>query len=87
VKENLALPGKLPELANALKPPVEAALQRQPADPLAEATMENVRHNVQRLETTSPVLSGPVKDGRVRIVGGVYDIATGKVNLVPSMPG
>jgi carbonic anhydrase len=87
VKENLALPGKLPALANALKPPVEAALQRQPADPLAEATMENVRHNVQRLETTSPVLSGPVKDGRVRIVGGVYDIATGKVNLVPSMPG
>jgi carbonic anhydrase len=87
VKENLALPGKLPELANALKPPVETALQRQPADPLAEATMENVRYNVRRLETTSPVLSGPVKEGKVRVVGGVYDIATGKVNLEPAMPG
>jgi carbonic anhydrase len=49
--------------------------------------MENVRHNVRRLETGSPVLSGPVKDGKVRVVGGVYDIATGKVNMISGLPG
>jgi carbonic anhydrase len=82
VKENLALPGKLPELANALKPAVQTALQRQPADPLAETTVENVRHNVRRLESASPVLSGPVRDGKVRVVGGVYDIASGAVTMI-----
>ena len=46
------------------------------------ATAENVRLNVQKLTTSDPILSGFVKEGKLKIVGGVYDIATGKVNLV-----
>ena len=30
----------------------------------------------------SPVLQGLVKEGKLKIVGGVYDLATGKVNEI-----
>ncbi len=30
----------------------------------------------------SPVLSGLVKEGKLKIVGGVYDLSTGKVTEV-----
>jgi carbonic anhydrase len=30
----------------------------------------------------SPVLTGLVKEGKLKIVGGVYDLATGKVTEV-----
>lgn len=82
IKDNAKLPGHLPGLIAALKPGVEAAMAKKPADLLAEATTENVRHNVKRLAAAGPIVSQQVEAGRVKIVGAVYDIATGKVSLV-----
>jgi carbonic anhydrase len=39
---------------------------------------ENVRNQVNRLHV-SPVLSNLVKEGKLKIVGGVYDLGTGQV--------
>ena len=58
------------------------AIASNPKDLLAAATVENVRHNVKRLQTADPIVSKLVADGKVKVVGGVYDIATGKVNMV-----
>ncbi|HEX2556078.1 MAG TPA: carbonic anhydrase [Microvirga sp.] len=82
VKENLELPGHLPALVGAIKPAVEAALKRSPSDLLHEATAENVRLNVKRLAEANPILSEMVRQEKMKVVGGVYDIGTGKVSLV-----
>ncbi|BAI75793.1 carbonic anhydrase (plasmid) [Azospirillum sp. B510] len=82
IQDGAQLPGHLPGLVDALKPGVEAAIARKPADLMAEATMENVRHNVRRLADAQPIVAPMVADSRVRIVGGLYDIATGKVGLL-----
>ena len=82
IQDKAELPGHLPELVASLKPGVEAAIARKPADLLAEATAENVRHNVKRLAGAAPIVSALVDAKRVRIAGGVYDIATGKVALL-----
>lgn len=82
VKDNVVLPGHLPELVNALKPGIEAAIAQKPADLLAAATVENVRFNAKRLQTSSSILSQAVADKKLMVVGAVYDIATGKVKMV-----
>lgn len=82
LKENAVLPGQLPKLVDALKPAVAAAQARNPADPLDEAIAENVRVNVRRLQEATPVVAEAVQSGRVKIVGGVYDIASGKVAML-----
>ncbi|WP_306027540.1 carbonic anhydrase [Stappia sp. MMSF_3263] len=82
VENGTELPGHLPELVKALKPGVEAALSEKPADPLAAATRANVLHNVEKLKAAGPIVSEAVAAGKVRVVGAVYDIATGKVELV-----
>ncbi len=82
VKEGTTLPGHLPSLINAIRPAVVAAEAKKPADLLAEATAENVRLNVQRLQTAKPLLADLVAAGKLKVAGAVYDIATGKVTAV-----
>ena len=82
IKEGTTLPGHLPELIAALKPGVDKALAETPDDPLAAATAENVRFNVERLKTATPILAEAVNAGKLQVVGGVYDIATGEVGLL-----
>jgi carbonic anhydrase len=82
IEEGAQLPGHLPGLVNALKPGVAAAIAKKPQDLLVEATKENVRHNVQGLQAAQPIIKDLVSAGKVKVVGGYYDIATGKVSLV-----
>ena len=82
VKDGTSLPGHLQNIVNAIRPAVVAAQAKNPADLLAESTIENVRRNVKFLETANPLLSDLAAAGKLRVVGAVYDIATGKVNPV-----
>ena len=51
----------------------------EPGDLLANAIRENVRLNVERLKTASPILSDYVSSGKVRVVGGIYKLKDGRV--------
>lgn len=82
IADRIELPGHLTNLIGLIRPAIEAGKARNPADLLAEATAENVRHNVRRLERAEPLLSGLVASGKVKMVGGIYDIVTGKVTLI-----
>jgi carbonic anhydrase len=82
VKENAKLPGHLPGLVRAIKPAVEAAKKADAADLLDAAITENVRYNVARLNKAKPIVSAFVADGKAKVVGARYDLATGKVSLV-----
>lgn len=82
LKDHVELPGHLPELVNSIKPAVEAAARKNPSDLLAEATAENVRFNVAKLTSSEAVLGGLIRAGKLKVVGGVYDLSTGRVNLL-----
>lgn len=81
-RDKVELPGHLPGLVNLITPSVAAAAATNPADLLAAATLENVRTTMQAIATTEPLLAAKVRAGTVRVVGGVYDLATGKITLV-----
>lgn len=82
VKDNISLPGHLDDLVSNIKPAVEIALKEKPQDPLNAAIIENVRYNVQKLEKSTPIITEFVGSGKLKIVGGIYDLASGKVDLV-----
>ncbi len=75
------LPGHIAGLARAMKPGIAPVL-REGGDLVAAATIANVRYNVARLEKSTPILTGLIAKKELRVVGGVYDLATGKVTLV-----
>ncbi|WP_442754047.1 carbonic anhydrase [Methylocystis sp. JAN1] len=80
IADKTTLPGHLPYLVTALTPAVKAVAGR-PGDELANATKENVRLGVEALRTATPLLSAAVNDKRLKIVGGVYRLADGQVEL------
>jgi carbonic anhydrase len=81
IKDGTTLPGHLPALVHALTPAVQAA-QQQPGDLLANAVRSNVAMNVDRLKTTAPILKAAVDDKKLRVVGGIYELKSGLVELL-----
>lgn len=82
VRDNLELPGHLPDMLREIKPAAETALASGGDDILNTAIAENVRLGVDRLAGAEPIIGGMVASGSVKIVGAVYDLATGRVGLV-----
>jgi carbonic anhydrase len=82
VQDNTTLPGHLPELIDRLKPAELAARGANPANLLDAAIAENVRRTMQAVTAAQPLLADEIAHGNVKLAGGVYDIATGKVNLL-----
>jgi carbonic anhydrase len=80
-KDNASLPGHLPGLIDRVKPAVAAAETSHPANLLNAAIAENVRRNVQAVGAAQPLLAAMVAARKVKVAGGVYDIATGAVSL------
>jgi carbonic anhydrase len=78
VEDNAVLPG----LVQSIKPAVEAAKAKSPKNLLAAAITENVLLNVKHLETVQPLLASFAQTGQLKIAGGVYDLANGKVGLL-----
>ncbi|MGE0420364.1 MAG: carbonic anhydrase [Acetobacteraceae bacterium] len=81
-RDKASLPGHLPGLVDLIIPGVKAAEATKPTDLLAASIVENVRHTVRTIATTEPLLAPMAKAGTIKVVGSVYDIATGKVTLV-----
>lgn len=82
VKTKVVLPGHLPELIQAIQPAAVIAARTAPNDVLNAAIAENVRRQVARLKSSAPIVQKAYRDKKIDIVGGVYDIATGKVTMV-----
>jgi carbonic anhydrase len=76
------LPGHIADLVTAMKPGIAPVLNQSGADAEQRAVIANVRYNVQRLQQAMPILSDLVAKKQLRVVGGVYDLGTGKVSLV-----
>jgi carbonic anhydrase len=81
IKDGTTLPGHLPSLVHALTPAVQAA-QGESGDVLANAIRHNVAMNVDKLKTSTPILKSFADDKKIRVVGGIYRLKTGGVDLV-----
>ena len=81
LKDNTTLPGHLPSLVTALAPSVKASAD-QVGDKLANAIRQNVKDVTAKLKSVTPILSAATADGKIKIVGGIYRLASGKVELV-----
>src|ERR1700736_34120 len=78
IKDGTTLPGHLPTLVAAISPAVKA-VQGESGDMLDNAIRRNVILNVEKLKTTGPILTTFVDNKKVRIVGGIYKMASGRV--------
>jgi carbonic anhydrase len=74
--------GHIPAIVKAIEPAV-AESKGEPGDAVDNAVRANVRDVVRKLRSTDPILSHFVHDGKVKIVGGRYDLDTGQVELLP----
>jgi carbonic anhydrase len=81
VDQKDSLPGAINGLVELVKPAVLAS-KGEAGDALENAIRENVKLGVERLKKLEPILAPRVTDGKVKVVGGVYDLKTGKVTLV-----
>lgn len=81
VREGTKFPGHIPSLIKALRPAVEMVLKK-PGNVTEQATKENVRLTVEKLKSSGPILSEAVKQGKLKIVGGIYNLETGRVELL-----
>jgi carbonic anhydrase len=70
--------GHIGILVNLIKPAVEKS-RGMTGDPLSNAVRTNVQMVVQQLRSTKPILSKLVAEGKLKIIGGVYSLETGKV--------
>jgi carbonic anhydrase len=74
--------GSIGALIEAIQPAVETARNR-PGDLLANAVNANVELGVNRLKA-SPILAELLVEGKLKIVGGRYDLDTGAVEFIVS---
>jgi carbonic anhydrase len=82
LKTKAVLPGHLPELITAIKPAVIVAEKTRTGNLADNAVTENVRRQVARLKSSPPIVQKLYAGKKIDIVGGVYDLATGKIAIV-----
>jgi carbonic anhydrase len=75
-------PGHIADLVRAMKPGIESVVKQPGTDLEQRALIANVQHNVEQLKHAKPILAAMVARNEIRVVGAVYDLATGKVSLV-----
>jgi carbonic anhydrase len=72
-----AVPGQISVLYRYITPAVDRA-----GKDLVGATRVNVELQARKLSQSSPVIAGLVRDGKLGVRGGVYDLASGRVEPV-----
>jgi carbonic anhydrase len=81
LKDNTTLPGHLPSLVGNIAPAVKASMD-QPGEQLRNAIKRNVVDNVVKLRSATPILSAAVAEGKLKVIGGIYRLSDGKVELI-----
>lgn len=81
IDQDDALPGSIGSLVSVIRPAVIAA-KELPGDRLENTIKSNVQKCVERLNRLDPIVSEFVETGHVKVVGGVYELSTGRVGIV-----
>lgn len=85
--EGHALELNIPPLVDNITPAVERAIAAHPDvqgdDIIPHAIVENVWQGIEDLFMKSPASRNLVKDGKVKVVGAIYDVGTARINWLP----
>lgn len=81
VKDGAEFPGELPGLVASIARAVQIT-ESKTEDIFVKAVHENVRLTVANLINSSQIIQSRIQSGKLRVVGGVYELASGKVSLV-----
>jgi carbonic anhydrase len=81
-KETIAAKGKAPghieSLVTAIKPAVESTVNGD----LDTTIKANVKHVVNALRSSTPILKAKVDSGQIQVIGGYYSLDTGAVTFL-----
>ena len=77
-KESLL--GDIGTFVKAIKPALKK-VKNQPGDAVENAVVANVQYQIERLKH-SKLLTEQVRSGKLKIVGGRYDLDTGRVTII-----
>ncbi|MFO1518925.1 MAG: carbonic anhydrase [bacterium] len=80
--EGKPLPGHIEDIAKRIAPGLKDRTCRI-KDPLQCAIQANVEVIVAQLKDSSPILAPLVKAGKLKVVGGRYNLETGAVEMLP----
>jgi len=72
-----AVPGQISQLYAPIRPAVEAA-----GSDVDTAGKANAKIQANLLATASPLLAGLIKEAKLKIAAGFYDLGSGKVSLL-----
>jgi carbonic anhydrase len=90
VVKNAEVHGNIPALVKSIVPAVETAKKSKPGakgeELINAAITANVWQAIEDVFKTSPTVVGRVKDGKLKVVGALYHIDTGKVNWLGQHP-
>ncbi|MEH2351003.1 MAG: carbonic anhydrase [Nostoc sp.] len=75
-----SLPGDISTFVQAINPALKK-VKNQPGDAVENAVVANVKYQIERLQK-SKLLTEQVQSGKLKIVGGRYDLDTGKVSII-----
>ncbi|WP_152050259.1 carbonic anhydrase [Tautonia marina] len=75
------LPGSIDALVKIIKPAVADA-EGKPGDRLDNVIQANIRRCVGSLKTSGPILPELVESGELKVVGGLYRLRSGTVDLL-----
>ena len=81
LKDDKPLPGHMPSLVSGIAPAVKA-VSSQGGDTLGKAIRQNVIDNVAKLGSATPILGAAVEQRKLKVVGGVYGLKDGRVDMV-----
>ena len=75
------LPGSIEGLVDLIRPAVVAAAG-QPGDKVDNVIKTNVKRCVETIKGVDPILSKVAASGELKVVGGVYDLKSGRVEIL-----
>jgi carbonic anhydrase len=76
-----SLPGQIGSFVKAIKPAL-AKVKDEPGDPVDNAVVANVHYQIEKLKQNSDIVSQRLLSGKLKIVGGRYDLDSGEVTVL-----
>lgn len=76
-----SLPGKIGAFVQPIKPALSIA-KGKPGDPVDNAVVANVHYQIEQMKRNSALITHQTLEGKLKVVGGRYDLDTGEVTII-----
>lgn len=74
--------GNITALLSKVKPAIAKIESQNSEIEVEKVAIENVHHSIELMKERSEIISNLEKDGKIIIVGAIYEVETGKVNFL-----